>query len=380
MSEIINNVSVGNGTKTNLGINGLNKDVQNLLWKSIMKSPKADLVLKSLGIMGPGELKVKNVDEEENGCSKGGHELAGKLNCSVEVLTEDDKDIENNCLLETEPEAIAESLETDGSSQLQPCEKKIIDFRGKLYLAPSEWALLRRHSSEDLFGVQICGAYPDTVSLTVELIDQDCTGAGSSLLTKPMGMKRIIEAASGSVEKPITVKVIINTHANHVVMLYQWEKNGIDSFIADIGSWGASAVTIHGRSCQQRYSKLADLDYIYQIFWKWGYFISCVDWNKHKPDCPELSSRMIARSALIKVRNISSGERLNILKYDERSSIEHWVSDTKGSNTTAIPCFNSRRNGDNQACFAGMAELYMQIRTCWSFRFIADAFDQAENG
>ncbi|KAG5247850.1 FMN-linked oxidoreductase superfamily protein [Salix suchowensis] len=179
-----------------------------------------------------------------------------------------------------------------------------------------EWALLRRHSSEDLLGVQICGAYPDIVSLTVELIDQECTvdfininmGAGSSLLTKPMGMKRIIEAASGSVEKPKTVKVIINTHANLAVMLYQWGKNCIDSFIADIGRWGAS----------QRYSKLAELNYIYQIFWKWGYFISCVDWNKHKPDCPELSSRMIARSALIKARNISSGERLNILKDYER--------------------------------------------------------------
>jgi len=35
-------------------------------------------------------------------------------------------------------------------------------------------------------------------------------GAGSSLLTKPMRMKSIIEAASGTLEKPITVKAIIN--------------------------------------------------------------------------------------------------------------------------------------------------------------------------
>ncbi|KAJ6402897.1 hypothetical protein OIU84_014909 [Salix udensis] len=46
-----------------------------------------------------------------------------------------EKDIENSYLLETEPEAIAEIVETDGSSQLQPREKKLIDFRGKLYLA-----------------------------------------------------------------------------------------------------------------------------------------------------------------------------------------------------------------------------------------------------
>lgn len=60
---------------------------------------------------------------------------------------------------------------------------------------------------------------------TVELIEQECTvdfidinmgcpidivvnrGAGSALLTKPMRMKGIVEAASGTVDKPITIKV-----------------------------------------------------------------------------------------------------------------------------------------------------------------------------
>ena len=145
---------------------------------------------------------------------------------------------------------------------------------------------------------------------------------------------------------------------------------------------GASAVTIHGRSCQQRYSKLADLDYIYQMcrdickFLEMGIFLSCVEWNKHKPDCPELSSCLIARSALIKVRSLElqlvdfnilsncywimssfvawviftvfcnlgylqkSNNRgpetsvlesgWNILKDYENSSLEHWGSDTKG--------------------------------------------------
>lgn len=89
----------------------------------------------------------------------------------------------------------------------------------------SEWALLRRHSSENLFGVQICGAYPDTVTKTVELIEQECTvdfidinmgcpidivvnkGAGSALLTKPMRMKSVVEAASATVGIPVTIKV-----------------------------------------------------------------------------------------------------------------------------------------------------------------------------
>ena len=98
-------------------------------------------------------------------------------------------------------------------------------------------------------------------------------------------------------------------------------KNRIDSLIADIGSWGATAVTIHGRSRQQRYSKLADWDYIYQCGRKApsalqvlgnGDIFSYLDWNNHISDCPELSTCMIARGALIKVLYLDFN-RLNLL-------------------------------------------------------------------
>ena len=89
-------------------------------------------------------------------------------------------------------------------------------------------------------------------------------------------------------------------------------RNRVDSLVADIGQWGASAVTIHGRSRQQRYSKLANWEYIYQCARKApdslqvqgnGDIFSYLDWNKHKSACPELSTCMIARGALVKVRH-----------------------------------------------------------------------------
>ncbi|KAL5788746.1 hypothetical protein ACOSP7_005695 [Xanthoceras sorbifolium] len=438
--------------KNSSEVNGLKKDVQKLLWKSKMKFPKADAKLKSLGLLNLAKSKMKMTEDKEegngvesnhshatdgNGCSKGAGDSVNQSECCPSVPEENNVDetcasaelrplkkakseiVENCCsgevdngasVLEedsgkssaqTELEAtVDDSLtETDKSLKEHPREKKLIDFREKLYLAPlttvgnlpfrrvckvlgadvtcgemamctnllqgqaSEWALLRRHSSEDLFGVQICGAYPDTVARTVELIDQECTvdfidinmgcpidivvnkGAGSSLLTKPMRMKSVIEAASGTVDKPITVKVRTG---------YFEGKNRIDSLIADIGNWGASAVTIHGRSRQQRYSKLADWDYIYQCGRKSpndlqvlgnGDVYSYLDWNKHKSDCPELASCMIARGALIKPWifteikeqrhwDISSGERFNILKDFVRFGLQHWGSDKKGVETT----------------------------------------------
>ncbi|CAI0439577.1 unnamed protein product [Linum tenue] len=418
--------------------NELTKDVQRLLWKNNMKFPKADAKLKALGLMGPGvkgkkpdkeegsECAVSNHEANENGCSNGVDAKADNLNGAGEEAPQENNvvdelrpskkakpdvaelgsnspgnEVDQN-ILDKQPEAASQdhlSVETDGSLKSHPREKKLVDFSGKLYLAPlttvgnlpfrrlckalgaditcgemamctnllqgqaAEWALLRRHSSEDLFGVQICGAYADTVTRAVELIDRECTvdfidinmgcpielvvskGAGSALLNKPTRMKGIIEAASSTVETPITVKVRTG---------YLEGKNKVDSLIADIGNWGATAITVHGRTRQQRYSKSADWEYIYQCARNApeslqvlgnGDISAYTDWNIHKASCPELSSCMIGRGALTKPWifteikeqrhwDISSGERLDILKDYVRFGLQHWGSDTKGVETT----------------------------------------------
>ncbi|MED6204305.1 hypothetical protein PIB30_008124 [Stylosanthes scabra] len=402
-----------NGLMSSSEVNGLTKDVQKLLWKNKMRFSKADARLKSLGLLGPSKSKMKDLEnkEAENGGSNkcgrsddnGSCEIASDLGPKLEEAIKDDADAKSGSdelcpqkrrktevkcdpsetenedvnvteevaeisSINVEPEAgcDAKTIETDLSLKLHPREKKLIDFREKLYLAPlttvgnlpfrrvckvlgvdvtcgemamctnllqgqaSEWALLR-HFIDINMGCPI--------DIVVN------KGAGSALLTKPMRMKNIVDVASSTVEKPITIKVRT---------AYFEGKNRIDSLIADMGSWGASAVTIHGRSRQQRYSKLADWEYIYQCGRKApktlqvvgnGDVFSFLDWNNHRTACPELATCMVARGALIKPWifteikeqrhwDISSGERLNILKDFVHFGLEHWGSDTKGVETT----------------------------------------------
>ncbi|KAL2632793.1 hypothetical protein R1flu_004272 [Riccia fluitans] len=285
-------------------------------------------------------------------------------------------------------------------AKLPPREKKLIDFRDKLYLAPlttvgnlpfrrvcrtlgaditcgemamcrnllqgaaSEWALLRRHSSEDIFGVQICGGFPDHVARTAEMIERECevdfidvnigcpidlvvnSGAGSCLLTKPQRLEQIVRATAGVMETPLTLKLRMG---------YYEGRNCAHCFIPDLYDWGVSAVTVHGRTRQQRYSKVANWDYVYQCAETApeklqvignGDIMAYTDWHDHlRTSGCKLTTCMIARGALMKPWlfteikearhwDISSGERLNILRQYVNAGLAHWGSDDKGVEVT----------------------------------------------
>lgn len=445
---------------TTYEMNGLHKDLQKLIWKKAVKFTKADDQLKNLGILGKGKPKLVKMAEQQHGAHNQGTKDDSQVStkedrmdtesCALSnennslVFSVEDEDTELNigipppkksriaddndvindiCAVpitngadcqhktnfieeelksESEPFLVKDEIhisEVDKDAKLNLREKKLIDFRGKMYLAPlttvgnlpfrrlckllgaditcgemamcanllqgqaSEWALLRRHSSEDLFGVQICGAYPDMVAHAVELIEQECTvdfidinmgcpidivvnkGAGSSLLTKPTRLQNTIKAAAGIMEKPLTVKVRTG---------YFEGKNCVHSLIPGISKSGAAAITIHGRTRQQRYSKLADWDYIYQCARQApddlqvvgnGDILAYTDWNEHLKNGSNLSTCMVARGALIKPWifteikeqrhwDISSGERFDILKDFVRFGLQHWGSDKKGVETT----------------------------------------------
>ncbi|XP_040208329.1 tRNA-dihydrouridine(47) synthase [NAD(P)(+)]-like isoform X1 [Rana temporaria] len=280
--------------------------------------------------------------------------------------------------------------------KLRPCEKKKIDFRNKLYLAPlttcgnlpyrrickrlgaditcgemamctnllqghsSEWALVKRHHSEDLFGVQIEGSFPDTMTKCAELlnstIDVDFVdinvgcpidlvykkGGGCGLMTRTNKFEQIVKGMNSVLDVPLTVKIRTGV---------QEKVNLAHKLIPDLREWGASLVTLHGRSREQRYTKLADWEYISRcakiadplpLFGN-GDIFSFEDANRAMQT--GVSGIMLARGALVKPWlfteikeqrhwDISSSERFGILREFTNHGMEHWGSDTSGLEKT----------------------------------------------
>ncbi|KAI8483859.1 tRNA-dihydrouridine(47) synthase [NAD(P)(+)]-like protein [Branchiostoma belcheri] len=122
--------------------------------------------------------------------------------------------------------------------------------------------------------------------------------------------------------------------------------------VPHLRDWGVSLVTLHGRSREQRYTKLADWDYIAEcakaaspmpLFGN-GDILSFEDANRHRQSTG-VAGLMIARGALIKPWifteikeqrhwDISSHERFQILKDFSNFGLEHWGSDTQGVEKT----------------------------------------------
>ncbi len=109
---------------------------------------------------------------------------------------------------------------------------------------------------------------------------------------------------------------------------------------------------MHGRTRQQRYSKLADWNYIDKCaqlsdpipFYGCGDILSYHDYNNHMNNT-HVSGQMIARGALYKPWifteikeqrdwDISASERFDILKKYANYGMEHWGSDSQGVETT----------------------------------------------
>jgi len=319
----------------------------------------------------------------------------------------------NECIDNGEDEAIEEELthkrpEENGRQNigptddtdliaLRPAERKKLNWEGKTYLAPlttvgnlpfrrvckrlgvditcgemalslpllqghtPEWALMKKHPSEDFFGVQVAGCSPPQMARLGQLLEErvDCDfvdinmgcpidlifkkGMGSGLMGRRRPMEAIVRSMSQLLTCPLTVKMRTGIYS---------DKHIAHEIFPLVEEWGASAVTLHGRSREQRYTRLADWEYIGQaqktvkripVFGN-GDVMSFEDHNLAVAKSG-VSGIMVARGALIKpwifteIReqrhwDIQATERLEIVKEFCNYGLEHWGSDDKGVETT----------------------------------------------
>ncbi|KAI9359060.1 hypothetical protein BD770DRAFT_363418 [Pilaira anomala] len=275
--------------------------------------------------------------------------------------------------------------------------KKIIDFRNKTYLAPlttvgnlpfrrvckefgvditcgemalaanllkgqqSEWALTKRHKSEDIFGIQICGSKVEQVAQAAEVLNREVDvdfidlnmgcpidlvfkqGAGSALLGARGRMFKILKGMQSVTDIPITAKFRTGIKDNQPLA---------DRIVPRLDEMGIALSTIHGRSRTQRYTRKADWEFVGKMknlthkmpLYGNGDIMSFEDYN-HDIEVSGVDGVMIGRGALIKpwifdeIKNqrhwdISANERLDMMKRFCNYGLEHWGTDSQGLNTT----------------------------------------------
>ena len=337
-------------------------------------------------------------------------------------------------------------------ARIRAAERRTIDFTDKVYVAPlttvgnlpfrrvmvglgadvtcgemamadklveagsSEWALLRRHASERTFGVQLAGNNARTMAAAAELIERHLEvdfvdinsgcplddlcrrGAGAGLMGKPARLVDVLSRMHAILSCPVTLKL----------------RAGLDldpgsrfahKLVQRVRLWSArdstpgplvSAITLHSRTRQQRYSKSADWAYTAQVAAAasgrgvvgWRSTLAAEGWSADElaeltssvdttdADCLHLDGSrlpsipligngdimnwqdwyewragagtvtgLLARGALVKpwlvteikerrTIDMRSGERLDILRNFVNYGLEHWGSDQSGVNHT----------------------------------------------
>ena len=137
----------------------------------------------------------------------------------------------------------------------------------------SEFALLKSHPDEPIFGVQLADKRAETLvegarlaeSRGARFVDLNCgcpidqitrRGLGASLLRKPTKVGRLVAAMKAAVSIPVTVKLRAGWHE---------DKINVSDVARACEENGADAIAIHGRTREQRYSKAADWDLVGKV-------------------------------------------------------------------------------------------------------------------
>jgi tRNA-dihydrouridine synthase 3 len=223
----------------------------------------------------------------------------------------------------------------------------------------SEFALLKSHPDEPFFGVQLADNKPESLAEGARLaesrgarfVDLNCgcpiheitrRGLGASLLRKPSRLGRLVAAMAKAVQVPVTVKLRLGWH--------EGEEN-VSQVARACEENGAAAISIHGRTREQRYSRAADWDVVGRVAAERSVAVigngDVLTWYEARERMARtgVRSAMLGRGALIKpwlFREIhdsrtwlpSPEERFSVLWRFVELLREHFGADERGVKRT----------------------------------------------
>lgn len=150
---------------------------------------------------------------------------------------------------------------------------EMISAKGLIYNSQKTFRMLERSESESPFAIQLFGNDPEDFKKAVYLLSESkpdvidinmgCPAtkivkenSGSALMKDPKLCGEIVKATVNESKVPVTVKIRSG-----------WNKNSINAVeVAKICEYnGASAVTVHGRTKEQGYLGLSDLEIIKSV-------------------------------------------------------------------------------------------------------------------
>ncbi|XP_015592257.1 tRNA-dihydrouridine(47) synthase [NAD(P)(+)]-like [Cephus cinctus] len=380
--------------------NQIPKDLQNRLRKYKYNFSKAEKLVKANDVS-----KKKGSEQSETKKSNDNNDPS-QIPIRTDIRNGSNTETVNNDLVQNIYPVIEKSINEpkvgavsdEDLIKLRPTEKKKIQWRDKVLLSPlttvgnlpfrrickeygaditcgemalapkilkgahEEWALVKRHECEDIFGVQLCGNNPGVLTRCAQLLDQEAEidfvdlnlgcpidliyrqGGGSGMLNRLNVLETVVKSVSQVLTIPLTIKTRMGVYMDKPIA---------HNLTPKFRNWGASMITVHGRSREQRYTKLANWEYIEKCaraaepipIYGNGDVLSFEDYDRLRKSYPTIQGVTIGRGALIKpwifteikerkLMDVPSSERFEILRKYANYGLEHWGSDTRGVETT----------------------------------------------
>ncbi|KAG9393545.1 tRNA-dihydrouridine synthase [Carpediemonas membranifera] len=223
----------------------------------------------------------------------------------------------------------------------------------------------QKHPTENFFGLQIAGRWPDEIAHTAEVLmahtdakfvdlNAACPldlwtkkGMCAALMGSTYDISRTLCSLTATVDVPVSVKVRVHgprkPKATALGLLPLFDATGVRT------------VWMHGRSALQRYTKAADWTLVQDTakagspmgidVGGCGDILTYADYCHVRETYPEVTGTMLGRGALYKPWlfreikehhpiDISSGERLDLIRQFVSHGLAHWGSDSVGVEKT----------------------------------------------